>query len=464
MGSVPLPSSMHDGAIVDSSSHPRAPDAEDVPVPLGPLVVAEKTSAVGKPQVQPRAKSALGGRRLPTIPCGRQHSGRGLPVRCEERSAQRLEEARCLQNEAQNEEGCEKQACKAVVRPATASGCLRRRPRSARKCTAPTPLHSFVPAQPQPLGCGPMLQGAPANGKLLRFEVPSAATRRLAVGSTRGEKFLMRQVLRFAEAWFEPVPPPRIQDWLSCHKESGQTFDDFKLAHEERLGSFALDTNRRCIHVLPLSSHNEQEIPSEALKTLHGIITAFFMPCRVALLRRAPQTSRCDTAVVEAAEVLQHMSNGLRADSLMTIALTPDAVRSHGSCTVGVVGHASRLGVFSLQCAMPQNDNEKAEQFDFERAAKLVLHEISHMMGLLHCCYYRCLMNGSCTVEELDGTPPYLCAMCLKKLHLVLGFDPLQRYAALSQAWYNARSEATAAWYATRVELVLSTMRYNQSS
>eukprot|EP00971_Amphidinium_carterae_P283890 5636343-Amphidinium_carterae.1 len=29
MGSVPLPSSMHDGAIVDSSSHPRAPDAED---------------------------------------------------------------------------------------------------------------------------------------------------------------------------------------------------------------------------------------------------------------------------------------------------------------------------------------------------------------------------------------------------------------------------------------------------
>jgi len=94
----------------------------------------------------------------------------------------------------------------------------------------------------------------------------------------------------------------------------------------------------------------------------------------------------------------------------------------------------------------------------FERIAKLIIHEAVHMFGILHCCYYRCLMNGSSTLEEGDSKPPYLCGMCLKKLHLVLGFEPLERYMKLAHAWASAERDDISRWYSTRVALVQTTL------
>lgn len=93
-----------------------------------------------------------------------------------------------------------------------------------------------------------------------------------------------------------------------------------------------------------------------------------------------------------------------------------------------------------------------------ERVAKFLLHQATHLFGILHCCYYRCLMNGAETLEETDGRPPYLCAMCLKKLHLVLGFDPLTRYLQLAEAWSRMGCDDTSRWYKTRVGIVRSTL------
>jgi len=95
---------------------------------------------------------------------------------------------------------------------------------------------------------------------------------------------------------------------------------------------------------------------------------------------------------------------------------------------------------------------------EFERVAKMVLHQVSHMFGLLHCCYYRCLMNGVATSDEAFRRPPYLCAICLKKLHLALAFHPLERYERLAEAWGAAGSPDIAAWYQTRGGVVRSTL------
>lgn len=55
-------------------------------------------------------------------------------------------------------------------------------------------------------------------------------------------------------------------------------------------------------------------------------------------------------------------------------------------------------------------------------------HEIGHMFGMLHCCFYECLMNGSDDLEESDEHPIFLCPVCLRKLQMACKFDIERRY------------------------------------
>ena len=50
------------------------------------------------------------------------------------------------------------------------------------------------------------------------------------------------------------------------------------------------------------------------------------------------------------------------------------------------------------------------------RCVKTAAHEICHVLGMTHCPYYECLMNGSNLVTEADIKPFALCPICLRKL------------------------------------------------
>ena len=50
------------------------------------------------------------------------------------------------------------------------------------------------------------------------------------------------------------------------------------------------------------------------------------------------------------------------------------------------------------------------------RCLKTACHELCHVLGMTHCPYYECLMNGSNLVTEADAKPFALCPICLKKL------------------------------------------------
>ena len=50
------------------------------------------------------------------------------------------------------------------------------------------------------------------------------------------------------------------------------------------------------------------------------------------------------------------------------------------------------------------------------RSIKTACHEICHVLGMTHCPYYECLMNGSNLVTEADKKPFALCPICLRKL------------------------------------------------
>ena len=50
------------------------------------------------------------------------------------------------------------------------------------------------------------------------------------------------------------------------------------------------------------------------------------------------------------------------------------------------------------------------------RCLKTACHEICHVLGMTHCPYFECLMNGSNLVTEADKKPFALCPICLRKL------------------------------------------------
>ena len=43
-------------------------------------------------------------------------------------------------------------------------------------------------------------------------------------------------------------------------------------------------------------------------------------------------------------------------------------------------------------------------------------HEIGHMLGIRHCIYYECGMNGSNHIRECETRPLFYCVVCFRKL------------------------------------------------
>ena len=52
-----------------------------------------------------------------------------------------------------------------------------------------------------------------------------------------------------------------------------------------------------------------------------------------------------------------------------------------------------------------------------ERAAKIAVHELGHLLNLLHCADPMCLMHFSETLDRLDQTPLNFCRYCRRSLH-----------------------------------------------
>ncbi|XP_068701682.1 archaemetzincin-2-like isoform X2 [Montipora foliosa] len=109
---------------------------------------------------------------------------------------------------------------------------------------------------------------------------------------------------------------------------------------------------------------------------------------------------------------------------------------------------------YQIWCSKELDRLEK-EKILLQRSCKLLVHEIAHLMGLEHCIWFSCCMNGSGHLSEDFAQPIYLCPVDLHKLQHLCGFDVVDRYRKLLEFFKRHNLTEEAQWCEARLLFVL---------
>lgn len=268
---------------------------------------------------------------------------------------------------------------------------------------------------------------------------------------------------------FHLLSKPKSGDWLATHQEIGQTFD----AYAAKMRGMALP-RPACGTLLlcPLGSSFDGPLGSRFLLHLRQYGHAFFPGMAVEVLPKILSLKD-----IKSRENDYGHPQYLIGDIFSMLNSNRDVISKRGSyCTLGVTlediypgdewnyvfGQArvmERVGVFSFARHSPlfysgvhaldaeQQLSAAQERTWLRHCRKTMVHEASHMLGILHCIFHRCLMNGYNGPGDSSGAS-FLCPVCLRKLvHGLSGLWPASlqaidsRYAAMEELLKETRLE-----------------------
>jgi archaemetzincin len=251
----------------------------------------------------------------------------------------------------------------------------------------------------------------------------------------------------------DPLPLPRPGDWLAEHDEPGQTFAEYLDARPVRK-SDKLNTISLCL------VGDFTEAQRRILGLTQDYLTVFFdSPVKVqrhiALASIPARARRIHPSWGDVQVLTGYILNDVLepkhpADALAYLALTASDLWP-GKGWNFVFGEASlrqRIGVWSVYRNGDPTEGEAAFRLCLRRTLATATHETGHILGMLHCTAYRCLMNGSNHQEERDHRLLLLCPACLRKLMWNLRAEPVAYLANLKtfcqehdlgpeQVWYE---------------------------
>jgi archaemetzincin len=287
---------------------------------------------------------------------------------------------------------------------------------------------------------------------------PAIPARVAAIGSTA----LLAPELRraFDDTAFEPMPDPGPDDWLASHPERPQSFQDYLRAQKN-----VPDPRRKVIYLLPVGA-----FPATASSPAHlaEIVHAFFMldvrTLPAVNVREVTAKARVNAGTKKrqlfAPEVLGWLRKRLPDDAFGLIAVTNEDLYPDPSWNF-VFGMASLRDGVAVQSLARQDPAFFGEprpdgwqRLARRRAAWTLVHEISHMFGLTHCTYWRCVVAGSNSQDESDRSPLHACPVCLRKLHTAIKFDPAAREDGLAAVFGRLGIDEEASWSAARAKWI----------
>lgn len=86
----------------------------------------------------------------------------------------------------------------------------------------------------------------------------------------------------------------------------------------------------------------------------------------------------------------------------------------------GQAAFKGKTGIASLyRLRNEQYGMKKDENLLLNRFTKVVIHELGHTFGLIHCYIPSCVMRSSTYVEDIDQKSEHLCIKCRTKIGMI---------------------------------------------
>lgn len=245
----------------------------------------------------------------------------------------------------------------------------------------------------------------------------------------------IEQAAKLLESLHKPKTPPAEGDWLSSHKEPGQTFSQYRRSRPNRPTKA-----HTTFYFQPVGEFSpaQQKIIAETadlMSRFYGLPTKVLDPIG---LERIPEEARRvhpdwgDRQILSTYVLDRVLKPNLPDDAVAMLALTTSDLWP-GEGWNFVFGQASlrdRVGVWSLY---RYGDLEQEPELFRRRVFKVAVHESGHMLGIQHCTSHECLMNGSNHLREMDSRPMWFCPDDLQKIWWACGVDPAERFRSLAE-------------------------------
>lgn len=241
---------------------------------------------------------------------------------------------------------------------------------------------------------------------------------------------------------FEPLGRPRRGEWLAEQAESGQTLAAFVRS------PFKAAPHGGCDSVALVPLGDAWDFPS--LGMLADYVSAFYavpvvvaphVPLEVLIAKVEQRVGMDQQRQFLAQDLLHVMQDVIKSDRKLMckcvahIGVTVEDLyhRDDWNFVFGLAESMEGVGVFSFHRYDPGPDLDPMQRqaLSMHRACKVMTHELGHLFGLKHCVFFRCLMNGSNHLEELDGNGLFLCPICLAKLLDSFSWDLAERNRGL---------------------------------
>ena len=254
---------------------------------------------------------------------------------------------------------------------------------------------------------------------------------------------------------------PVRYDWLATHPEPGQDFAQYvdsnpvlprpgkNVIYVALLGDF--DATRRKI----------VEEVANLMRAYFGLPVKFIAPVSLeglpANARRVhPLTS--DPQLLSTYLIEEVLLPKFPEDAFCLIGFTvSDLWPGEGwNFVFGQASMTDRVGVWSVYRDGDPNESAETYRLCLRRAIKTGTHEVGHMLGMYHCVFYECAMNGSNHRLESDRRPLWLCPVCLRKLVWATGLDPAARFKALARVCGSLDLQPEAEFYSRCWQNVLT--------
>jgi len=255
------------------------------------------------------------------------------------------------------------------------------------------------------------------------------------------------------------IQEPKYGEWLERNKERGQTFTEY-WNKDGNIKPIQPTEKRKKIYFQLYGHFNETQL--RLMDSVQRFLSIFYELPIQRLEQKSLDSTQLDTTnwrvqqrtgfQVKTGFILDSLEKNLPSDGVLLVGFTTNDLypSQKWSFVFGQARLHDRVGVWSMvrfgDADLISQDTD-AFNLALQRTCKTAVHEIGHIFSLQHCIFYRCAMQGSNNLTELDGHPSYFCPVCDAKIISNLNLPLSQRYENLAAFWKNQQQLETSNYY-----------------